>query len=154
MTLQVFISYKSEYRDFARKVRDQIRAWGYGTWFDVDDIPKGAYFRYAIQEGLDGSDVLVGVITEEAQKSREVMAEVDYFLGQQKPLVPLKRGDFKPLYIFFAIQWIDFTTNEAQAFADLQKRLDELAQAGAIEKKAEEFSEVEKHGRERERWIC
>lgn len=127
MTLQVFVSYKSEYRDFARKVRDQLRDWGYETWFDMDNIPKGAYFRHAIQEGLDTSDVLVSVITPEAQNSREVMAEVDYFLSQNKPLVPLKRGDFKLLYIFITIQYIDFTRDEAEAFADLHKRLAELA---------------------------
>lgn len=129
MTLQVFVSYKSEYRDFARKVRDQLRGWGYETWFDMDNIPKGAYFRHAIQEGLDTSDVLVSVITPEAQNSREVMAEVDYFLSQNKPLVPLKRGDFKLLYIFITIQYIDFTRDEAEAFADLHKRLAELAAA-------------------------
>ncbi|MBZ0279352.1 MAG: TIR domain-containing protein [Anaerolineae bacterium] len=129
MTLQVFVSYKSEYRDFARKVRDQLRGWGYETWFDMDNIPKGAYFRHAIQEGLDASDVLVSVITPEAQNSREVMAEVDYFLSQNKPLVPLKRGDFKLLYIFITIQYIDFTRDEAEAFADLHKRLAELAAA-------------------------
>jgi len=129
VTLQVFVSYKSEYRDFARKVRDQLRGWGYETWFDMDNIPKGAYFRHAIQEGLDTSDVLVSVITPEAQNSREVMAEVDYFLSQNKPLVPLKRGDFKLLYIFITIQYIDFTRDEAEAFADLHKRLAELAAA-------------------------
>jgi hypothetical protein len=38
MTQQVFISYKSEYRDIAIRMRDALKYWGYKTWFDQDDI--------------------------------------------------------------------------------------------------------------------
>jgi hypothetical protein len=133
MTLQVFISYKSEYRDFARKVQSRLHKWGYATWFDIDDIAKGTYFRHAIQEGLDKSDILVGVMTQEAFQSREVMAEWDYFLSEDKPLLPLKYRECKPLYHLITIQWIDFLQDEAKGFADLRERLDELAAQSPLE---------------------
>lgn len=126
--MKVFISYKSEYRDFARTVQSQLRQWGYSTWFDMDDIPKGAYFRHEIQKGLDGSDVLVGVMTQEAFDSREVMAEWDYFLAQDKELLPLKYRECKPLYHLVTIQWIDFVKDEARGFTELKDRLGQLAQ--------------------------
>jgi len=129
VTLQVFISYKSEYRDFARAVKGELNEWGYETWLDVDNIQPGDYFRHKIQEGLDGSDVLLMVLTEEAQLSREVMAEVDYFLDvAKKPVVPLRHRECKPLYIFVSIQYIDFVTDQANGFVQLKQRLTELAE--------------------------
>lgn len=125
--MQVFISYKSEYRAFARVVQARLESWGYSTWFDMDDIPKGEYFRHAIQRGLDHSEVMVGVMTQDAFQSREVMAEWDYFLAQDKELLPLKYRECKPLYHLVAIQWIDFTQNELEAFQQLEARLAELA---------------------------
>ncbi len=127
VTLKVFISYKSEYRPFARALQTHLKDWGYPTWLDVDNIRPGEYFRHKIQQGLDTSDALVVVLTEEAQQSREVMAEVDYFLAQQnKPVVPLRHQDCKPLYIFVSIQYIDFVNNEVNGFEALRARLDEL----------------------------
>lgn len=63
--MRVFISYKSEYLHIAEQVRDNIRSWGLQTWFDKDDIPKGAYFRHEIQTGLQSSDLILGVLTAE-----------------------------------------------------------------------------------------
>ncbi len=131
MTLQVFISYKSEYREFARAVKSELNQWGFATWLDVDNIQPGDYFRHKIQEGLDSSDVLLMVLTEEAQRSREVMAEVDYFLDVNKPVVPLRHREFKPLYIFVSIQYIDFVADQANGFVQLKHRLNELAQSTA-----------------------
>jgi hypothetical protein len=131
--MQVFISYKSEYRSFARMVQSRLESWGYTTWFDMDDIPKGEYFRHAIQDGLDHSEVMVGVMTQDAFQSREVMAEWDYFLAQDKELLPLKYRECKPLYHLVAIQWIDFTANQDEAFSQLESRLKELA-SGELQK--------------------
>ncbi len=130
MTLQVFISYKSEYRDFARAVKSELNQWGFDTWLDVDNIQPGDYFRHKIQAGLDSSDVLLMVLTEEAQLSREVMSEVDYFLDvAKKPVVPLRHRECKPLYIFVSIQYIDFVTDQTNGFVQLKQRLSELAQS-------------------------
>jgi hypothetical protein len=63
MNQQAFISYKSEHRDIAIRVRDTLKSWGYKTWFDQDDIAKGAYFRDEIQKGLEGSVFVIGIIT-------------------------------------------------------------------------------------------
>ena len=36
--MQIFISYKSEYRSFAERLRENLLAWGHRVWLDIDDI--------------------------------------------------------------------------------------------------------------------
>jgi hypothetical protein len=120
---QIFVSYKREYADFAKRVRDRLHEWGYGTWFDLDDIKPGSYFRLEIQKGLDTSQIICGVMTQEAFASREVMAEWDYFLANGKPLVPLKFAECKPMYHIQHIQYIDFIQDESAGFAALRQAL-------------------------------
>lgn len=72
--LRAFISYKSEYRDIATRVRDTLQSWGYTTWFDGDNI-RDELWRDEIQKGLESSDVVIGIVTPEALVSREVLSE-------------------------------------------------------------------------------
>jgi hypothetical protein len=137
MSFQVFISYKSEFLTFAQDVQGHLHDWGYQTWLDVDKVRPGEYFRHKIQEGLDTSDVLLMVLTDEAQKSREVMAEVDYFLDEaRKPVIPLRHQEFKPLYIFVSIQYIDFVTDRNSGFQRLKARLAEMTLATSVSETA------------------
>jgi TIR domain len=50
---RIFISYKSEQRDFAERLRDQLRTWNCATWMDVDNILKGSYWPDEIDKGLE-----------------------------------------------------------------------------------------------------
>lgn len=121
--MQAFISYKSEYQNFARHVRDTLKSWGHDTWFDADDIPKGRYFRHEIQQGLENSDVVIGIVTPEAVQSREVMTEWDYaFSGNSRLLLLIHQKTDLP-YHLTGIQYIDFTKNEVNAFTQLQSSL-------------------------------
>ena len=96
-----FISYKSEYRPFAQKVREFLRGLGHQTWFDQDDIEEGKYFYDEIDKGLKRSDVVVGIITPEAIKSREVLLEWRYAYNTRGKtrLLLLKHKPY-PLKIF------------------------------------------------------
>jgi hypothetical protein len=129
---RIFVSYKREYADFARRVRDRLREWGYETWFDLDDIQPGAYFRLEIQKGLESSQVICGVMTQEAFASREVMAEWDYFLAKNKRLVPLKYAQCEPMYHIQHIQYIDFTNDEITGFEALRKALPPIEVATSV----------------------
>jgi hypothetical protein len=143
---QVFISYKSQYRDFAERLRDQIRAWGFGTWFDYDDIPEGAYFRHEIQKGLETSQVVVGVLTAEALQSREVMWEWDYALYHSR-LIPLKYRDCALPYHLAGTQYIDFTREEAEGLTHLHQALTTLAKAGEPTIRPEALPAIEKRAK-------
>ncbi len=120
--MQIFISYKSEQRAFAAQVRDQLRAWGYKTWFDQDDIPEGTYFRHEIQRGLESSDAVIGVMTAAALQSREVMWEWDYALYNSH-FIPLRCEDVPLPYHLQGSQYIDFVVDTARGFDQLRAAL-------------------------------
>lgn len=118
-----FISYKSENRPIATRIRDALRAWGYATWFDQDDIPKGVYFRDAIQAGLESADVVVGILTEAALESREVLTEWDYAFSGKARLLLLRYEDVELPYWLAGVQYIDCTGDETAALEQLRQAL-------------------------------
>lgn len=120
---RVFISYKSEYRDFAIRLRDKLQDWGYDTWFDQDDIPPGEVFYIAIQDGLASSDAVLGIITPEALASRQVLAELHYGFEHDR-LLPLLYRKAELIYFLSILSYIDFTADEATGFARLQQVLE------------------------------
>ncbi len=122
MTTRVFISYKSEYRDFAIRLRDKLHGWGYTTWFDQDDIPPGEVFYMAIQEGLGECDLMLGVITPEAMASRQVLAELHYGF-ERNYLLPLLYRQAELIYFLSILSYIDFTGSEDEGFERLQTAL-------------------------------
>lgn len=139
VAIRVFISYKSEYRDLAIRVRDKLRAWGHQTWFDRDNIGKGEYFREAIQNGLENSDVVIGIVTQEALKSREVLMEWDYAFSGKSRLLLLRYQEIELPYWLSGIQYIDFSSNIDSAFEELQSALIESDTSHTLTNAAPEF---------------
>lgn len=127
--MQVFISYKSEYREFARQVKEAIESWGFSTWFDVDNIPKGGYFRHEIQKGLESSDIVLGIVTPEALASREVQAEWDFafsaaFSGEkEKRFLLLLHQEASLPYHLGGVQYIDTSKNPELGIQQLEQAL-------------------------------
>jgi hypothetical protein len=119
---QIFISYKSEYRHLAEKIRDQLQAWGYRVWLDYEQVATGEYFRHKIDEGLRQSQLVVGIVTREAVLSREVMWEWDYALNNSH-FIPLIYDDFDLPYHIRGTQYIDCRGDETHAFAELKQAI-------------------------------
>lgn len=140
MTLTAFISYKSEYREFAFKVRDTLRDWRYGTWIDQDDITIGKYFRTEIQKGLESSQVVIGVVTQKALESREVLTEWDFALTNGLRLLLLMLDTVKLPYWLSGIQHIDFTTNVPLGFEHLHRALQTPDTSRVLEQSPEYLS--------------
>jgi len=120
-----FISYKSEYRPFAQKVRDFLRGLGHQTWFDVDDIRKGEYFRDEIQKGLESAQTIIGIVTPEALQSREVLTEWDFAFSSKgaKRLLLLRYHPTELPYWLKGVQYIDFVADEKRGFEQLAQVL-------------------------------
>lgn len=125
-SVQVFISYKSEYLDFATRVARKIRAWGYNPWLDVEQIQPGTPWDSSIDKGLKSSQVVIGVVTPESVASDHVLDEWAWARENKRPFIPLKLRDV-PLedmpHTVIRVQHIDFTKNEARAFGQLEERL-------------------------------
>src|SRR5215475_10326849 len=104
---RVFISYNREDSSFAQRVRDHVRASGYDTWLDVDDIAKGVYWPDAVDEGLRASDVVVGVMTPESVASRNVKNEWDWALDNNKPLLLLRLRQAPVPHRYISLNYIE-----------------------------------------------
>src|SRR5688572_33196406 len=87
--MQVFISYSRTDGEFAERIRDQIRSMGYDTWRDLDNIRKGQHWDDAIDQGLNRSEVVVGVLSPESVTSSNVKNEWAWALANDRPLVLL-----------------------------------------------------------------
>jgi len=130
--VRAFISYKSEYRDIASRLRDTLQTWGYGTWFDVDDIKEG-FFRDAIQQGLESASVVIGILTPEALKSREVLSEWNYaYTRDDKRLLLLRYRDVELPYWLEPVQYFDCETDETHGLEQLKTALESPAPSDGV----------------------
>src|SRR5687768_409877 len=59
---RVFISYQRADETLARQVRDHLVSHGVQTRLDQYDIPVGTYWLDEIDQGLAGSDIVVGIL--------------------------------------------------------------------------------------------
>jgi hypothetical protein len=112
---QVFISYQRTDAGFARLVREHLAAHGVKTWMDQFDIPVGAYWPDEIDNGLTGSDVVVGILSPDAVESRNVKNEWDWALQHDKRLVLLQVGVCDVPHRYGSINFIDATQSDRTA---------------------------------------
>src|SRR5262245_33201341 len=109
---RVFISYNREDSLFAQRLRDHVRGLGLETWLDVDDIPKGAYWPDAVDDGLRACEVVVGVMTPESLASRNVKNEWDWALDNDKMLLLLRLRQAPLPHRYISLNYIEFTHDE------------------------------------------
>ena len=112
--MKVFISYKSQNRDFANHLRDTLHLWGHETWMDVHEIPPGAVWTDEIQKGLEWADVTVGVMTESALRSENVKNEWNWTIAYRqkhgKRLILLRLEDCDVPMHYITLNWIDIAS--------------------------------------------
>ncbi len=109
MSGHIFISYKTEDRAYAIIVRDQLRAWGYETWMDVDRLEPGAYWANDIDHALKTAAAVVAITTPAALASRNVTNEWDMAIVKGIPFIPLLHEKCDVHYKYIDIQYLDFT---------------------------------------------
>ena len=64
--MKVFLSYASEDHAAAADVRLALQADGHDVFFDRDDLPAGEEFHARIRRGIEGSDLLVFLVSPRA----------------------------------------------------------------------------------------
>jgi WD40 repeat protein len=109
--IQVFISYSRQDEDFVRRLATDLDRAGADVWIDVSDIPPGANWSTAIQQGLDTCQVLLLVISPDSMASSNVADEWQYFRDERKLIVPvLWRPVDRMHFQLRRLQYIDFHT--------------------------------------------
>lgn len=135
-TRKVFISYSSIDRVRTQGLGLLLEAMGHQVFHDHRTIKPGMKWKAALQDGLDGADIVMVFWTRHAARSDWVRKEYEYFLANypERPLVPVL-GDETPLTdLLKTRQQADFApvVNEV---LELKRRMkDEGASAGQIER--------------------
>jgi len=106
-----FISYSSKDREIADTICAHLEERNVSCWMAPRDIPPGSNYSEEISDGISKADSLVLVLSENANLSRHVLAEVESAFSQLKAVFPVRIRDVKPakgLKLFIAgSQWID-----------------------------------------------
>ena len=104
----IFISYSRLDEVFARRLATSLSNMGADIWIDLEDIPAGMKWSSAIQHGLDTADLLIVIISPEAMASRNVEDEWQYYIDNNKPVIPILLRPAKIHFQLSRIQYIDF----------------------------------------------
>jgi formylglycine-generating enzyme required for sulfatase activity len=91
----VFLSYKSENRDFVRRVYEELKLRGVkNIWMDQLELKGGDVWKQEITSALDTRDCLIVFVSRLALESEEVRFEYEYALDKGKYVLPvlIERG--------------------------------------------------------------
>lgn len=121
---QLFISYSRKDEEFAHRVSASLLDLGADIWMDKTEIHVAEIWSDAIQRGLDECGYMLLIISPDSMESRNVGNEWQYFVDQNKTIVPIL---WKPAKVHFQlgrIQYIDFHTQDFDtAFKQLHSEL-------------------------------
>ena len=120
----IFISYARDDVAFARDLRERLLALGHAPWMDLFDIPAGARWPSEIDRALKSSDVIIGLMSPAAVASENVMNEWDWAIANGRRLVLLLIKSCEIPFHYVSINYLDFTSDQTEAFAALAAALD------------------------------
>lgn len=99
---RVFISYSSKQEAIAQAIHDAIEQQHIACWMAPNSIPAGSSYQSMIPIALQQVDVVLLILTPDAEKSRWVQKEIGSAIGAGKKLLPyqLERGDLSQEFRF------------------------------------------------------
>lgn len=87
----IFISYaRSDTRELALKLRDDLQASGYSVWLDTSEIIGGDDWVHQLETAIDACHVLLALMSPGAQASRWCRAEHMRAMRKGKQVIPLR----------------------------------------------------------------
>ncbi|PSN19883.1 hypothetical protein C7271_05000 [filamentous cyanobacterium CCP5] len=168
----VFISYSRKDKAFVQALHKALTHSQYDVWVDWEDIPITADWWAEIQQGIDGADAFIFVISPASIESKVCAQEIDYAVTSHKRLIPILRAEgFDPNQMRTAVRrhnWLFFRPEDGfdQAFQRLvealQTDLDQVRQHTRLLVRAKEWQQKDRHSdlllrgqdlEESERWL-
>src|SRR5438105_12745722 len=91
-SIAIFISYARNTPDtvFVDRLEADLRVQGFRTWVDRSKLEGGQNWPDEIQKAIDGCQVLLVVLSDEAADSDYVKNEYRYAQGQHKRVIPVQ----------------------------------------------------------------
>lgn len=118
-SMRIFISYARSDAAFVLRLAQRLRADGRSVWIDQLDIPKGARWDEEIGKALESCSCQLVVLSPAAIGSQNVMDEVSFALDERKTVIPILHQACTVPFRLKRVQYVDFTGNEDDAYAQL-----------------------------------
>jgi hypothetical protein len=111
--VDVFISYSRRDKIFVQRLHEALVVNGRDTWVDWEDIPLTADWWAEIQEGIEGADSFIFVISPDSVDSKVCGQELDHAIAHNKRLIPVvyREAENVPSTITH-INWIYFRESD------------------------------------------
>jgi len=117
----IFISYASEDRPWAKVLAEALRAHGWSVWWDRT-IPTGKSYHRVIEETLAEARCVIVVWSHQSVSSDWVRAEAEEGL-KRDVLVPLSIDDSRAPLVFRQIQTADLSSWQGETSSPLFQKL-------------------------------
>lgn len=114
----VFISYASQDREVMSQLRRRMMRAGVTIWSDRADIKTGTAFQAAIDQGIEGADNVVYLLSPHSIRSAYCQTELAYAQKLNKRIIPIRLGPIDQQSIpdvIKGIQLIDYFTSPDEA---------------------------------------
>jgi hypothetical protein len=105
----IFISYSRKELSFAEKIVNTLARDGLEPWIDWKSIPKGEEFETEIQQGIEGAEVFLFLLSPASIQSSWCIKEIDHAVRNGKRILPIVIRDVEPKSIHTEISkrnWI------------------------------------------------
>lgn len=128
--MQVFISHSSENAALAEELCGKLENNGFPCFLAPRDIRSGFEYAEEIINGIDGSDVMVLLLSEASNSSPHVLREVERAVSKRKTIIVYKLEEVvlsKSLeYFLMTHQWVN--SKPGRDFDEIVKRVSEYAE--------------------------
>src|SRR6185312_11417097 len=85
----IFISYSRADSNFIDRLEADLRARSFGTWVDRQRLEGGQQWKIEIEQAIDRCDLILVILSPEAEYSPWVRIEYVRALDQGKLIIPL-----------------------------------------------------------------
>ncbi len=112
---QVFLAYSEKDEEIKEKIRQTLMREGLTIWRNKTDIKTGIAFQSAINQGIEGADNLVYLLSPDSLKSEYCQKELAHGFANNKRIIPLliEETDLKLIQSpVRELQFIDLTGHE------------------------------------------
>ncbi len=111
MSRDVFISYKTEDKEFAERLCAALEREDISCWLAPRDIPPGREWAVAIVDGLQRSKNFVLLLSAHSVAAKQIAREAELADKQNLPIFTFRIEDIQPpkelLYFLGNVQWLD-----------------------------------------------
>ena len=133
--MKIFISYgRGDALDFARKLASWLKDHGFTPWLDVEEgIPVGAPFDVRIELGIEGSDLLIALLSPWSLRPEGFCRnELLFAQAKKRPIVPVRIADVTPPIQIISLNYVDACADPDAVFRELGDIIRQVAQQGSM----------------------